>query len=36
MDNKEKILKYLEQNAKYTSKNIADALSLDEKDVKKS
>ena len=35
MDNKEKILKYLEQNAKYTSKNIADALSLDEKDVKK-
>lgn len=34
MDSKEKVLRYLEQNAKYTPKNIADALDLDENEVK--
>lgn len=33
MDNKEKVLRYLEQNAKYTAKNIADAINAEESEV---
>lgn len=33
MEHKERILKYLEENAKYTPKNIADALGISEQEV---
>ena len=34
MDNKERVLRYLELNSKYTARNIADAMSIDESEVR--